>query len=210
MRAAEIMTTGVVTVRPSTHVKDVAALLVARGINAAPVVDEHGELVGIVSEADLVMLEGQPDPLRHAIPAADLGGRKDAPRTAGQVMTRRVVALPEDSDVAEVARLMLERRIKQIPIVSGNRVVGIVSRRDILKVLARSDTDIHVELEDLLDDEIRMIGRFRAEVSDGVVTLRGPDDAESRRLVELLARSVPGVIAVRFADALVANGRGVG
>ncbi len=210
MRAAEIMTTGVVTVHPSTHVKDVAALLVARGINAAPVVDERGELVGIVSEADLVMLEARPDPLRHAIPVRDLGRKSDAPRTAGQVMTRQVIALPEDADVAEVARLMLERRIKQIPIVSGNRVVGIVSRRDILKVLARSDTDIHVELEDLLDDEIRMIGRFRAEVSDGVVTLRGPADADSRRLVELLARSVPGVIAVRFADALVANGRGVG
>ena len=199
MRASEVMTKDVVTVRAQDSIKDVARLLVARSINAAPVVDDDGSLVGIVSESDLIRLETPPDPRRHALLQAD--GPTEAPHTVGEVMTKLVLALPEDTDMADVARLMLERRIKQIPIVAGNRVIGIVARRDILKVLARGDTDIHVELEDLLNEEIQTIGRYRAEVQGGVVTLRGPGDSDSRRLAKALARGVPGVIAVRFAEA---------
>jgi CBS-domain-containing membrane protein len=202
VRARDVMTSSVITAQPSTLIKDAAALLVAHQINAVPVVDEAGCLVGIVSEADLLGLESGFDPRRHVIPLGNgNSGRTDAPRTVVEIMTRDVVALPDDADVADVARLMLDKRIKQIPIVSGNELVGIVSRRDILKVLARHDADIHVELEDLLDEEIKSIGRFRAVVAGGVVTLRGPSDGDSRRLAELLARSVPGVVAVRFADA---------
>ena len=202
MRADEIMTKDVVTVAPGATVKDVARLLVARGINAVPVVDARGQMVGIVSERDLIPLETQEDPRRHARPL----GNGDAPgaavpHTVAEVMTRDVVALPEDADVADVARMMIGHRIKQIPIVQGDRVLGIVARRDVLKLLARADTDIHLELEDLLDEEIQAIGRYRAEVAGGVVTLRGPADSNSRRLATALARSVPGVIAVRFAEA---------
>jgi osmotically-inducible protein OsmY len=83
-------------------------------------------------------------------------------------------------------------------VVLGNEVIGIVARRDVLKGLARSDLEIEVELGDLLDEEIQMMGRYRAQVSDGVVTLLGPVDRASQRLAELLARSIPGVIDVRF------------
>jgi len=115
-----------------------------------------------------------------------------------------VVAFPrlaerEDADVAEVARLMIEHRLKTIPIVRDGTVIGIVARRDVLRVLSRRDEEIHVELADLLSEEIEMIGRYRAEVAGGVVTLHGPRDRVGRRLAELLARSVPGVIEVRFA-----------
>ncbi|HEX9234869.1 MAG TPA: BON domain-containing protein, partial [Actinomycetota bacterium] len=82
-----------------------------------------------------------------------------------------------------------------------DKVVGIITRRDLIRVLARSDGDIAIEVEDLLDDEALMIGKYRAHIEGGVVTLSGPTDRDSRRLVELLARSVPGVIAVRFGKA---------
>jgi CBS domain-containing protein len=196
MRAKDIMSSPVITVGPDTSVKEAAAILVSKRISALPVLNELGELVGIVSEADLVTLETQPDPRRHVIPSQYK--RKNIPRVVGEVMTRDVIAVDEEADVALVARLMLEHRLKSIPVAVGGDVVGIVARRDVLRVLARSDTEIHVELEDLLDEEIQMMGRYRAKVSDGVVTLYGPTDRAGQRLAELLARSVPGVIDVRF------------
>jgi CBS domain-containing protein len=204
MRVKDIMSSPVVTVRPDTPIKEAAAILVERRISALPVVGEHGNLTGIVSEADLVVLETQPDPRRHVIPSQYR--RKAIPRVVGEVMTRDVIAVDEDADVALVARLMLEHRLKSVPVVIGNEVVGIVARRDVLRVLARSDIEIHVELEDLLDEEIQMMGRYRARVSDGIVTLYGPTDRAGQRLAELLARSVPGVIDVRFKKGLEAVG----
>jgi CBS domain-containing protein len=100
--------------------------------------------------------------------------------------------------VAEAARVMLERHIKRVPIVDEGRVVGIVSRRDLLRILARSDREISNELDALLSDEILMLGHLRTEVHDGVVDLYGGDDPATRRLGELLARSVPGVLEVRI------------
>jgi CBS domain-containing protein len=199
MRAKEIMTSPVISVMPDTPIKEAAAILIRNRISALPVVDELEHLVGIVSEADLVALETVPDPRRHAIPSTYKA--KPVPRVVGEVMTREVVAVPDDADLALVARLMLEHRLKSLPVVMGNEVIGIVARRDVLKVLARSDLEIHVELEDLLDEEIQMMGRYRAQVSNGVVTLTGPVDRASQRLAELLARGVPGVLGVRFEKA---------
>jgi CBS domain-containing protein len=197
MRTKDIMSSPAVTVTPETHLKDAARLLVERGISAVPVVDAQGALVGIVSEADLVPLEAAPDPRAHAIPVPH--SRRRVPHTVSEIMTRDVVVLPGDADAAEAARLMLRRHIKRIPIVSGDRVVGIVSRRDLLRILARRDEEIAAELGDLVDDDALMLGHFRVSVNDGVVTLAGPHDRSSRRLAELLARSVPGVIGVSFA-----------
>jgi CBS-domain-containing membrane protein len=196
MRAKDIMTRRVITVAPDTPIKEAAAVLIQNRISALPVVNDDHELVGIVSEADLMALETEPDPRRHAI--RQRYKTKSVPRVVGEVMTGHVIAVPEDADVALVARLMLEHRLKSVPVILGNEVIGIVARRDVLKGLARSDLEIEVELGDLLDEEIQMMSRYRAQVSDGVVTLLGPVDRASQRLAELLARSIPGVIDVRF------------
>ena len=113
-------------------------------------------------------------------------------------MTREVIALPEDADLAEAGRLLLERRIKSIPVVRGRRVVGIVARRDLLEVLARRDEDIARDLEALLASELGAPSPYRATVKDGSVRLTGSADPTSRRLAGLLAREVPGVVEVRF------------
>ena len=195
MRVREVMSSPVVCVPPDLPLKDVADLLVARAISAVPVV-ERGELVGIISEADLLPLELAPDPRAHLTPPADLPGQ--LPKVAGEAMTREVIALPEDADLAEVGRLLLERRIKSIPVVRGRRVVGIVARRDLLAVLARRDQDIARELEALLASELGAPSPYRVTVEDGSVTLTGPTDPTSRRLAGLLTREVPGVLEVRF------------
>jgi CBS domain-containing protein len=198
MKAKDIMTTPVITVARDTPLKEVANTLIRREINAVPVVNEANELIGIVSEADLVALETTPDPRSQVLPLRHRS--KPFPHTAAEIMTTKVVALPEEADTSQIARLMLEKRIRQIPIVSGTQVTGIVARRDLLKVLARSDTEIRCELEELLDDEILMLGRFGVDVSGGVVTLRGSTDRSGRRLAELLTRSVPGVLDVEFVE----------
>jgi CBS domain-containing protein len=195
VRVRDVMSSPVVTVPPDMRLKEVADLLVGHGITAVPVVD-HGDLVGIVSEADLVSLQLAPDP--RAYLAALPEPATDLPRTAAEVMTQEVVALPADADLAEAARLMLERRIKSIPIVQRRQVVGIVARRDLLEVLARSDEGIAAALEALLADELGPPSRYRVAVRDGMVRLTGSTDPTSRLLAARLARSVPGVLEVRF------------
>jgi CBS domain-containing protein len=189
------MSSPVVCVPPEMPLKEVAELLVRDGISAVPVV-EGGELVGIISEADLVPLELAPDPRAHLIAPAELPGH--LPKVAAEAMTREVVALPEEADLAEAGRLLLERGIKSIPVVQGRRVVGIVARRDLLAVLARRDQDIAGDLEALLAVELGAPSPYRVTVQDGSVTLTGSADPTSRRLAVLLAREVPGVIEVRF------------
>jgi CBS domain-containing protein len=195
VRVRDVMSSPVVCVPPDMPLKEVADLLVTRAISAVPVV-ERGELVGIISEADLVPLELTPDPRAHLIPPAEPPAH--LPKVAAEAMTREVVALPEEADVAEAGRLLLERRVKSIPVLRGRRVVGIVARRDLLAVLARRDQDIAGDLEALLASELGAPSPYRVTVEDGSVELAGPADPTSRRLAGLLAREVPGVIEVRF------------
>jgi CBS domain-containing protein len=192
MRIKDVMTSPVMTVTPTTRIKQVAAMLVRHGFNAVPVVD-NGELVGIVSEADLVRLESSPDPRAHALRWPPPVG--STPHLVGEVMTREVLALPPDADAADAARLMLDHGVKSIPVVLGGRVVGIVTRRDLLAVLARTDHAIRAEVERLLADELG--GHPRVEVADGVVTMTGFDTSQEADLAGLLARTVPGVVEVR-------------
>src|SRR4029453_10234403 len=109
---------------PDAHLKDVAATLVEHGINAVPVVEEGDRLVGIVTEGDLLTLEA-------ALPAGtrpgSLAAWKGPPHTAGEVMSRSVYTLTEDTDATDAARLMLRHRLKSVPVVAGDRVVGIVA-----------------------------------------------------------------------------------
>jgi CBS domain-containing protein len=205
MRVKELMSAPVVCVSPDTPLKQVASILVERGISAVPVVEEDGWLVGIVSEADLIRLETSEDPRRHILSRGD--AREHVPATAGEVMTRDVIALWEDADAAEAARLMVERRVKRIPIVSGGQVVGILSRRDLLRTMVRSDAEIKADVEALLSDQAFLVGQFEVVVAGGEVVLVGTGSEAERRLTELLARSVRGVLAVRFeSEAGVAAG----
>ena len=195
MRVREVMSSPVVTVPPGMPLKAVAKLLVARGISAVPVVDSGG-LVGILSEADLVPLELAPDPRAHLALVSEAPA--SASRVASEAMTRDVVALPEEADVADAGRLMREWRIKSIPVRWGRRVVGIVARRDLLEVLARSDEEIARDLEALLAAELGSPSPYQVTVRDGVVDLTGPPDPVDRGLATLLVRGVPGVLEVRL------------
>ena len=183
MRTKDVMTSPVVTVSPDTPLKDVARILVERGINAVPVVDAADRLCGIVSEADLLTLE-----------TAD--SRGSPPHTASEVMSQSVYTLAQDTDATVAARMMLRHRLKSVPVVAGDRVVGMVTRRDLLRLITRSDQDIRADLERRIVEEVQALQRVAIEVEDGVVTVEAPGDP-CRQLVEGLARSIPGVVEVR-------------
>ncbi|HZD70098.1 MAG TPA: CBS domain-containing protein [Actinomycetes bacterium] len=200
MRVQEIMSSPVLTVTPGTGVKEAAALLVERGFTALPVVDAEGRLVGIVTEADLMPLETTADPRSHMAPlqAGQQAGR--LPGTVAEVMTREVVALSPDAYAAQAAQVMLARHLRSVPVTDEGKVVGVVTRRDLLRVLARSDEEIRRELIVLLAEELPD-EPVAVAISGGAVTLTfaSPLGREERRIAELLASTVPGVLSVRSA-----------
>jgi len=143
----DIMTTTVISVSPETPIGEIAALLLDKRISAVPVVDKNGAPIGMVSEGDLI---GRDDTEREArrdwwlallaegepLNANFLAGLHEQARTARAIMSTPVVVIGEDTDASEIARLVTARRIKRVPVVRDGRIVGIVSRADLVRVLA--------------------------------------------------------------------------
>ena len=196
MKASDIMTRDVVTVRPDTPVREAVALLARHRITSLPVLDDDKSVVGIVSELDLLRDRMPHDPRAHMRPAEDDG--PDPARVVGDVMTDTVICLSENADTADLAELLVDHNVRAVPIISGADLVGIVSRRDVLRTLLRDDTAILADVRERLDDYAGP-GRWTISVDDGVVTLRGTvaDDRQRASLLAL-ARTVTGVVRVHL------------
>lgn len=185
------MTVQVVTTHADAPVREATRVLLEHRVAALPVVDDDGRLVGIVSELDLLRDRLVSDPRSHVWPPVSQG--PPPPRTVADVMTREVYALTEADDAATFADLMAESGVKSVPVVRGERVVGVVGRRDLLRRLARDDADVRADVEALLAAEAAVVGQWTVAVDDGQVRLSGAGSAEGARL---LALSVPGVVRV--------------
>jgi CBS domain-containing protein len=197
----DMMTTEVVTVEPSTPFKEIVARLAARRVSAVPVVDTDGTVLGVVSEADLLLKEEHADaepgvPLvwtrRHRIERGKAAGA-----VAEELMTVPPVTTRPTATIAEAARRMHAAGVKRLPVVDGDgRLLGIVSRADLLKVFARPDEAIRREVLDevILREFMMDPSRFFLHVHDGVVSLQGA--VERRSLVPYLLRAVQGVEGV--------------
>lgn len=147
MKARDVMTSEIVSVRHDVSVRDIAQLLLDKGISAVPVVDDRGAPIGMVSEGDLI---GRGEAEREARrgwwlaivsrgdrPNADFFARIDtAKRAARDIMSAPIVAVSEETDVTEIARLLTAYRIKRVPVVQDGHIVGIVSRANLLRALA--------------------------------------------------------------------------
>lgn len=195
MKAKEAMTSPAITVTPETHCKHAAGLLVRHRISALPVVDADGRLVGLVSEADLLQLETTPDPRSQAMPLPPRS--EPLPRRVDEVMTPEVYTVEADTDLGLVAQRMLEANVKRFPVMRGEQVVGIISRHDLVRVIARTDYDVEAGVKRALTEEGLRLTSLEVRVRDGVVELLGDGDRQTLRLAEILARSVPGVLDVR-------------
>jgi CBS domain-containing protein len=197
MFARDLMTRSVITISPDASIKDAIRQLSKFDITAMPVVDDEHRLVGMVSEADLLLGEIPDDPRAHVRPRESW--LEPPPDVVGEAMTMHVVSVHEDSDASDIARLMLETGVKSLPVVNGETVVGVVSRRDLIQALATTDDRIHADIESLLHDAD--LPDWSASVYDGEVVLVGPGEPRDARLAKTLAGTVQGVSSVRTADA---------
>jgi len=197
MRVKDIMTHKVYSVRTVDPIEAAAQLLADRRITAAPVFDEAGELVGMVSEGDLLWHRVPSDPTAHLRPAPGVDG--DRPRTVADVMSGSPLTTWPDADLADVAQTMLEREVRSLPVLENDVLVGIISRRDILRTVIRTDEIVQREVQHRLDEYAGGVQRWTATADDGVVTIEGDlDDDLERTVVGIMARTVPGVVAVTF------------
>ncbi len=197
MLARDVMSTPVVTVGPDTPVRAAAELLTGRGFTALPVVDGCGDLVGIVTEVDL--LKGR---LHHDARSPLLAGELDRvpPLWVGDVMTVDVVTAVPWSDLADLVEEMRLRGIRSIPVVEDRvRVVGIVCRRDALATITRADAVIAADVRRHLDNYAGA-GRWHVEVDAGHVTLADAyGDPVEQHTASMVAAAVQGVLGVRTA-----------
>ncbi|MEU4514422.1 CBS domain-containing protein [Nonomuraea wenchangensis] len=199
MLVREVMSTPAITVRRTDPVRHAVGVLHGNDITAAPVVDEGGRLVGVVSELDLLRGEFGPDPRATArrlpLPEAP------PPRQVHEVMTDAggVVTVTETTDVTTAIELMVGRRIKSLPVLRGEEIVGMVSRRDLMAMLARPDEELRAAVEAALREQYPSGPRWTVAVRDGVAELRGPGHEHADKIADVLARTVPGVVRVRHA-----------
>lgn len=199
----DVMTTRVIAVHKDASFKEMVAMLRHSRISAFPVVDDAGQVIGVVSEADLLVKEAvQADGV--SMLAALRHWREDdkaAGVTAGDLMTGPAVTIGPDAPVSEAARLMYDRRVKRLPVVtSSGLLVGIVSRVDVLSVFDRADGQIRDEIvRDVLPEVLGAVPEdCEVTVGEGIVTLAGlVDSGRDAASVVAAVRHVQGVVAVR-------------
>lgn len=181
MHASDIMSRPVISVYGDTPVAEAVVLLTQHGFASLPVVNDDDQVVGIISESD-ALASGWASDGRTAIVEA--------------LMTTPVEVAAPDTDVAELARRILAGRLWSIPIVQHGVLVGVVSRRDLLRPMVRRDDVIESAVQALLNDYAGHRDRWRVSVRAGVASISGEfvDEAE-RKVVGALAGTVPGVVS---------------
>lgn len=226
MQAKDVMTSPVLTVAPETAVTEVAKLLLERHISAAPVVDEAGQLLGIVSEGDLMrrpesgterrpswwltLISDPQDEARHFLKSYGLRAR--------DVMSRNVVTVPESAPLQEVAILLEKHRIKRVPVVRDGKVLGIVSRANLLQALVAQPKPAALEADDVklkkaVQDAIQATGArtlyVNVVVAEGIVHLWGvAHTEEEKQAMCVAAEGVPGAREIRERISILPRGAG--
>ena len=217
MFAADVMTHDVVTVHSDATVKEIAEILLAKGISGVPVVDAAGALIGIVSEGDLIHRVENETERRRSWWLELFADRermaqdfiKSHARKAGDMMTRQVVTVKRDTPLSEVSSLLEKHKIKRVPVVDGGKIVGIVSRANLLKALVRvgegtprptSATDTALRdsvLAELESNAWADTSQVNVYVKDGTVELWGVVKSDTEKnAIRVAAEVTPGVRAV--------------
>jgi CBS domain-containing protein len=199
----DVMTTRVIAVKRNASFKEIVSVLRRFGVSACPVINDAGKVLGVVSEADLLYKKADPNRPSALIRLRwKLGEQsKASAESAGRLMTSPAVTIGPGASLVEAARLMQNRRVKQLPVVDGaGLLIGIVSRRDVLSVYDRPDSDIGDEVKKVvLDEELGLNpDEFDVSVASGVVTMAGTVPVRETALSVLArVRRVDGVIGVR-------------
>ena len=217
MKASDIMTRSVVSVSSETSITEAARLMVLRHISGLPVVNTEGAVVGIVTEGDLLRRSETGTALHHPRWVELLLGpgrlaeefTHTHARKVGEVMTTDVASVSSETDLADLVQLMNKRGIKRSPVIDNGRLVGIVTRANLMRALVKalikepagglSDDEIRNAILRSIDAE-RWAPRFAIDVvvKDGTVDLSGEiTDERQRTALQVLIESIPGVKAIR-------------
>lgn len=215
MKARDVMVSPVITVKPTSSVRDVAKTFLERRISAVPVVNDQGKVVGMISEGDLIHRSEAGTERQHSwwldafISDETLAAEytKAHSRTVADVMTRRVITAAPDTPLQEIAALLEKNSIKRVPIVRNGKLVGIVSRANLVQAVASakktpkippSDTMIRDRLlKHLKQQKWAHTLLLNVTVSGGVVDLWGIAQSEAeRQAIRVAAESIAGVRAV--------------
>jgi CBS domain-containing protein len=203
MRVEDVMTKPVRTVEPGTSLKEVALLLTELGISGVPVV-ANGKVVGVVSEADVLVKERGLNPSLGGFVGLlfdELAetGRKLHARTAGEAMTSPAVVIGPRRPVGEAARKMLDRGVNRLPVVDKGRLVGIVTRADLVRAFVRPDSELEHELVDDVMTRTLWIDAARVDVEVDMGEVRLTGEVDTRTDAEVVAEHaarIPGVVRV--------------
>jgi CBS domain-containing protein len=198
MKVEEVMSTDVVTARPETPLKAVARQLVEHRISGLPVVNADDEVVGVISEADLLVKEGGATPRRPGLLAWLLDSTdpreqlKLEARLARDAMTSPPITIAPYLSVAAAAQQMLEQGISRLPVIRHGRLVGIVSRADLVRAFARSDEDVAGEVR----EQVEYFLALEDDFSQLEITVEGGEvKVGGRVLRRSTAEGLPGHIA---------------
>jgi CBS domain-containing protein len=202
----DVMTANVIWVEQDTPFAAIAAALREHRVSAFPVLDDSGQVIGVVSESDLLAKlalgggeDGMPGMITGILHQHET--QKARAVTAGHLMTSPAATVSPDDTVEQAARLMYLRRVKRLPVVDADgRLAGIVSRADVLAFYDRPDGEIGEEIRNDITvcESLADAGRFDVTVTDGVVTLAGrPRTCPQGHDIVRRARHVQGVVAVR-------------
>ncbi len=217
MNASDVMVRNVITIGPKALVSEAAKLLSENDISAIPVVDDQGNVVGIISEADLMRREEIGTEKKHygwleaVMPATMLANEfaKSHGMKVEEVMSAHAISANADTPLAEIATLLERNRIKRVPIIEQGKIVGIVSRANLVQALASTtsvitkttDADRAIRLDilsRLADQSWTDFGDRNIVVANGEVHLWGlVGSPEERRALTALVESVPGVTSIK-------------
>lgn len=202
MKVQELMTADVLTVKRSTTLREAAALLVEKRVSGVPVVDDAGKVIGVLSEADVLAKAGGPGAEGGFLAwlfDMEPDTAKVTASTVGEAMSTPPVTIGPARRVHEAARLMLDEQVNRLPVVKDDILVGIVTRADIVRAFARSDTEIAAEIRDEVLQRTFWVqpGQVTVTVADGRVDIAGEveTDADAEMLPVFVSR-VPGVVSV--------------
>lgn len=207
MTIADVMTKPVFTVPREMPLKDVARVLIDNGVSGVPVVDEDGAVLGVVSEADFLVKEQGAGEIRHRRLARLLGDRPEAlhqleviaARNAGEAMTAPAITIEASRSIREAAAIMTGRRINRLPVMDQGKLVGIVTRADLVRAYIRTDAELVRTIRDDVLLRILWIDPegFEITVVNGEATISGHVERRSTaQIIEETLRMVPGVVAV--------------
>jgi CBS domain-containing protein len=200
---SDVMTRDVISVPPDAPLKEVVTLLIGHRVGGLPVVQD-GRVIGVISETDLLAKEAaateQPPSGFLSLPSRRhrFEARRDA-ETAAEAMTSPALTIGSKAAVAEAARLMVDRHINRLPVVDDHRLVGIVSRADVLRPYLRTDDDLAdaIRREVLLDSLWLDPATFEVCVDDGLVRVVGAVERRSTaEIMRDLVTRTPGVVGV--------------